>query len=269
MKNCILTLFLAFMGLQAIAQVTCSPDRNIPDTSRGVFPLPFDPVAFPTGGIKDTACLNADYRFTLTIKTPGSVAFAGTTLNINAIEIATTGAVANLPEGLTYACNPPNCKFPKDSTGCVIIYGKPTNAANIGANDLVISGLIRSVFAIPVSFPNASIAPGKYILHLKPAGSANCFMVSTRRTASDAGALEVWPNPTNGYAMLNMEIEQAGQYQIQILDLLGKTVQNHTTNLRQGNNRFELSVANLPPAMYQVVVRNGERSSTLKLFKTQ
>ena len=168
----ILTLVLVFFTAISIS-AQCNPDLMFADSTGFVFPAPFKDDR-PEGGIQDSACINQYYEFVLTLKIPDMINYNGLNVGMEYIEIEPTGAVSGLPDGMSYACNPPSCTFvPDDGMACIIINGTPTNTDDIGDHDLTIASQIKVdilIAPVPVTFPdNNDIidgADGNYILSL-------------------------------------------------------------------------------------------------------
>ena len=131
---------LVFSG--RIEGQACLPDSMYIDSSGFVFPLPYDSLNNPMGGIDKEACINQEFEFTWTLKVPDTVLFPGIPIPIpvDYFRIDTIGAISNLPSGLTYKCNPPNCLFDAGSLGCVIIQGTPLPALPLGDSSKVREG---------------------------------------------------------------------------------------------------------------------------------
>ena len=125
---------IALLGLFANAQ-TCVPDPMYADSIGFVFPPPYDSILNPEGGIPQPACIGKSFEFVWTIDVPTDVTVFGFPVQLDQLSLATNGAVTNLPKGVTYVCNPPNCVFKVNEPGCVLLYGTPT-AENMQKNAL-------------------------------------------------------------------------------------------------------------------------------------
>ncbi len=270
MKKIVSTIIFVFL-LKALVfaqtTVSCKADPKLPDTAAGVFPLPFS-ATNPKGGISDTACLNAYFNYTFTIAVPKTfnAGIIGT-IPITNIQLSTTTAVKNMPTGLTYTCNPPNCTFPAGTKGCVIIYGTPTNPANVGRTDLQITGLVNSILPIEVTFPNAELfAAGNYYLHIKPAGSPACKTSSTRELAATKLKMINWPNPFSGSTEVQVEAELRGRFEFRVYDFLGKMIHRREVQLARGINRISYDANNLAPGVYVYTITDGVNSASRKMI---
>lgn len=269
MKNFILSILtLCCLGTALMAQqtVTCVPDATLPDTAVGVFPVPYSKIT-PKGGISDTACLNTYYDFVFTLSVPKSFnAGLFGTIPVNSIQLSTTKAVENMPTGLSYTCNPPNCVFPSGTKGCIIIAGTPTDPANVGQTDLKIKGQVNSVLPIDITFPNAQLFDeGNYYLYVRPQGSAACRTSSTRELAATKLRMGNVPNPFTGSTQIEVEAEIRGQFDFRVYDLTGRMIQRRPVQIIQGINRIPFAANNLPPGLYVFTLTDGLNTVSRKM----
>jgi len=80
----------------------------------------------------------------------------------------------------------------------------------------------------------------------------------------------IWPNPTSNELNLAFEMNHAGQVQIQIVDCVGRTIQNNSSPALSGMNtkHFSLSDLNLQPGVYFVsVISNGKKQTAPFYFQ--
>ena len=104
MKQFVLLLSFLTLSVAASAQLgTCMPDPAYAD-SVGVYPLPYYEGE---NGIPDTACINTEYQTTFTIIVD-TITLQGVSAVPDFIQI---DSVVGLPEGLTYQCDPADCKY--------------------------------------------------------------------------------------------------------------------------------------------------------------
>ena len=206
MKLFTLSFFLfTFCSFYAGAQ-NCRPDASLPDDELGVFPMPYDANENPEGGIRDTACVGFDYEFVLTTVVGDIFRLDEAELDLDSLSLKKSGAVAGLPDGLDYACHPPNCSFKRQSKGCIVLYGKP-KAGTEGNHKLKITGKIYvngSPIGLTLNFPNSSIAPGDYTVMVGDAKKAPCLQLSALPELSKE-MIEVFPNPVENRAVIHSE----------------------------------------------------------------
>lgn len=263
MQKLLLTLVCSVLTWSISLAQDCVADPNVPDTLIGVVPFPYDAVANPMGGITDTACVNEDFQFVFTLVVPETFTFVGQQLPLISIDLGAEGAITNLPNGIDYACNPPTCIFPADTTGCVILYGTVNDTA--GVYDLQIAGIVRTALAdLPLSFPNAQIAPGNYFLHVKEEGQ--CAPSATRDLSELGVNAMVRPNPTTGFAQILVNSPIRGNYDFLVSDLMGKQVHRERISIAPGENTYDFDGSKLPVGMYIYTITDGERQLSNKLI---
>lgn len=255
MKKLFTLFFLvaAFYSTVLQAQTSCSPNLNLPDTIV-IYPEPFVPE-IPGSGIPDTACAGSYFEFVFTLYTPATFTTPFGPVPLNSIDLATEGAVLNLPPSFDYVCNPPNCVFKKDSTGCLVIFGTATDS-EVGVYDLGLSAVVRSVIDIPITFPDANLVPGNYFLHVKPAGSTNCTIISTNDPVAQGIDVAVIPNPFSDWAVFEISSKLSGQFEFAVYDVLGHRLHRELTELHVGDNNIRFDGSSLANGMYMFSISN-------------
>lgn len=270
MRTILGTFALLLLGIAVQAQTPiCKPDTTLADTLFGVFPVPYS-TTNPLGGIRDTACINTPFEFAFTLKVPSTFTVAGTQVPVTQASLATTGAVKNLPTGLTYACDPPNCVFLANTSGCILLSGTPTDPTQVGQIDLQITGSISSFITIPVTFPDASGAlfpPGNYFLYLRPQGSPACTPSSTQDLAATRLQLSTQPNPFTDLTEVSVVSELRGNFDFRVFDMTGRMVHRAPVQIVQGINRFTFDGSQLPPGLYVYSLTDGISSIARKMVK--
>ena len=168
MKQFTIFLFcLSLVSQSSIAQF-CRPDSTLRDSSAGVYPKPITPTN-PNGGINKKACINKPYEFTFTVVVPDTVQIPilPAPLPLEKVAIDTLNAIANLPKGIGYSCNPPNCVFKKNEFGCLLLHGTPTTDNLPGDFKPVIKLKLTVNVGVPfdysTEYPGPAF-PGEYIL---------------------------------------------------------------------------------------------------------
>lgn len=260
MKRILLALFLAVVTAPMFAQTgDCTPDPMYTD-SVGVFPQPF---IEGVGGIPDTACLNTEFQtnFTLVVDTFNVGGFEGVP------DWIMIDSVTNLPAGLTYKCNPVDCKYLPQTPGCASVYGIPEGEA--GVYSLVIHGraaFLGGLVIQEVTFPDPTIAPGEYLLYVRTEEECNGTAVQSIPTINK---VNVAPNPFNGFTTINIEATEAGTYDYAVTDLLGKTVATTTWKVQSGANSFTFDGSNLAKGIYIYTLRQGNQVNSGKLIVSE
>ncbi len=253
-------LLAAFLILAFAAQLraqNCTPISPFPDSAIAI-PPSWSP-ARPLGGIQDTACIGQPFQFTLSIKCPSTIpALPG--VQITSIAIPANNGVTNLPAGLSYVCNPPNCVFPRDSVRCIRIFGTPTNPADVGQKDLTLSLTINTPAGqfTNIPYPNALLDPGgHYYLHVKPAGSSGCQPSANQEVYSPILSMGSFPNPTTGLTQILLQSAESGWFDFRVTDLSGKLVHRRRVQIFSGENQISFDASNLPAGMYLYAFSNG------------
>lgn len=234
----------------------CEPDETYADTT-GVFPPPFDIDSCPDCGITDTACIGNDYVFIFTIA-------VGETIEIvpgfpQALDSVVVLDITGLPVGINYACNPSSCVFPQQFLGCAVLSGIPTAANAPGDYSLEISTEVYtggSPLPIPITFPNALIAPGEYILRLEADGHPNC-LVGTNDILESQVELKNVPNPTNGWTQIQISSQISDDFELNVVDLMGKSIYTEKIKVNEGNNYFDFDGTDLPDGIYIYSIGNN------------
>jgi hypothetical protein len=269
MKKALLTSLVVFSTLvSSFAQFgTCIPDPSFQDSLPGVYPLPFDLATNPNGGIQDSACLNKDYQYNLTAVVGDSLTLGATILLLDSLQIL---EVNGMPEGFSYACNTPGCKFLKNEIGCAAIYGKAANPADLGQHNLTISAMIwvsGLPNGIPLTFPNPAIAPGNYYLYILEENSPNCVVyTNVSEVNSDFESIRNLPNPFSGITTIEIDSREAGAYQFQVTDMLGRVLHTRGVQINSGLNSIEFDGSNLPDGLYIYSFSNGQSRVARKML---
>jgi len=82
------------------------------------------------------------------------------------------------------------------------------------------------------------------------------------------GTLSLQPNPTNQRLWLELQLQEALDPTIQVVNLLGNTVLERQPGLLSpGRHRLQLDVGALPPGVYLLQMRDGHAQKTLKFVK--
>ncbi len=267
MKRASILIAFALVCFAGQLMGQCTPNPIYQDSSVGVYPPPIS-AETPNGGINIPACVNEPYAFTLTFKVPPTFEFGGTELELFSVTVPTTGAVSPLPEGLTYACNPPSCEFtPDGGLGCLIIQGTPTANNEIKEYDLMITDVVidNTIGPLTFNFPNEIIpgADGQYLLDLREQG--NC-VTSTENVLETFVQVSMAPNPATDWTNLTINSDIEGTFQLEVNNFTGQRIANREIRLIQGENRFELNTAEYAEGLYHVTIQNNEGAISKKLL---
>lgn len=252
MKNLTLLFLVVIMGISwAAAQQSCTPNPMYQDSTGFVYPPPFDSLLNPEGGIDVIGCEGSPYEFQWTIIVPPSVNLPGIPfpLTMEYLQISTTNGITGLPNGLSYACNPPDCKFLVSQLGCVVIYGTPASGS-AGVYDLQFEGILKTPLAsFPVSFPDPNLFPGNYFLTILEPNDPECLS-SVKDPTLTSGKHVIFPNPVHGQANLKLNAPFAGLCQITVYNAIGQQLKYFTQDVVKGENILPLSLEELSGGMY-------------------
>ena len=214
--------------------------------------------------------MNNFFEFTLTFKIPEELTIPPITAQIESIEIATTGAIANLPSGMAYSCNPPTCIFtPMDTIACLRIFGTPDDAADLGSNPLTITTMIKNnILDQSIDFPNDDFegADGVYDLFVFDENSAECLGVSATDILRSNVSLKNNPNPFSYRTTIEIESRVNEAYQFEVFDLLGQRVHAEMVQVVEGTNQFEFDGSHLANGMYLYTVGNQDAKISSKML---
>ncbi|MEY3052779.1 MAG: hypothetical protein RLY31_2564 [Bacteroidota bacterium] len=264
MKQTLLLLALSCLPFTFLSAQDCEPDALYTDSSAGVYPLPYDADLSPDGGITACAAVGSFFQFNFTI-------VLGDTLNIGAFAFPMDSiiiqSVEGLPEGLAFACSPGNCHYIKNTLGCAAIYGTPTGNNIPGEYQLTIKGaafINGSSLPLPLEFPNAALAPGKYTLTLLASDSDPCQYTRTRDTDFFTRLL-ISPNPAQSTLHLQLDADRAARHDLFLSDALGRPVSWQEIQVQPGGNHFTFPVDDLPDGIYLLSIRHAAGMQTRRV----
>lgn len=262
-----LSLFSIF-GMRAFGQ-SCVPDPMYADSAGFVFPPPYDSLLNPEGGVDQPACIGKYFEFVWTIDVPTDVTVFGFPVQLDQLSLATTGAVTNLPKGVSYICNPPNCVFKVNEPGCVLLYGTPTAENTPGVLDLGFTGSLKTKpgAVLPVSFPDPNLYPGHYYLSVLDGNDPGC-LASFDPTSQVALAVSWQPQPVQDQSVFQLTASYSAQGTLEVMDPSGRTALSWELSLAAGENVFPLDLSSLAPGLWIYRWRGEDgRSITGKLIR--
>ncbi len=243
---------------------TCMPNMQYADSTAGVYPKPYDAATNTGVGITECAVIGQNFQFNLTVVINDSLTIGTASYPLDSIVI---NQVTGLPIGLTYNCDPSNCHFLKNTLSCASIYGTPTAANAPGPYDMVIKGVAfinGSSFPLPLEFPNPLIAPGKYTIHLNANASDPCAVTGTT-DLEGLVSITTLPNPTAGITQIKINSQLTGQFQMLVVDLLGKRIEQRQVGIFAGENTVNFDASYLSNGLYLILLQNEKGTVTQKL----
>lgn len=257
MKRTVLFLCAFCSALNGFTQ-TCVFDSTILITGAIVSPEPWSPSAPFIN--TNPACVNDPYLQSITFNVPDSIQAPGVPIPfaITNIAIPTSGALTGLPAGLTYLCTPPNCVFPKNTLGCLLIYGTPNNT-NIAPDTTELSVTVNVTsssfpFPIPIQFPGTIAPDSKFFIILKEQGQC---ISSTTDLGRQIAQIKSAPNPFSNQTIITVTALVNDQFQFELFNITGQRVLADQMQLFQGENQYTLDAGNLPNGAYYFVIGNG------------
>jgi Secretion system C-terminal sorting domain len=256
MKKSLPLLFVLAFASASFAQV-CMRDSSIIQSGALLSPPYWDTVTMQYN-LMD-ACINHAYNQSVTVNVPNSFQ----NIPITSVQIATSGAVTNLPAGLTYSCDPPNCLFVAGQLGCIRLYGTPT-VANTAPDtlDLGIKTTVNSALGpIPLEFPSQLPGDNHYYLALK----TEACLVGTYDHNVNLGYVKSAPNPFSNETTITAESIVPGDFQFEVFDLVGQRVHARVVRLDAGVNTFTFDGSNLPNGSYFYSLGNRDGKVSRRL----
>lgn len=255
----VLPIIFLFISTFVIGQA-CIPDTLYRDSTAGIYPRPKSDLN-PNGGIDTFACIGQPFDFVFTVIIPDTFSFNGILLTLLSAEIETEGAVMGLPSGIDYACNPPDCIFPADSIGCIVLQGIPDLSNQPGNYEPVVEMTINtSIFPISVTFPGP-IFPGSYDIELR---DENCLPVNTF-SYEPPEFWQAYPNPVFDEWRFSYHSEELCEHILTISDLTGKVlIQRKWTS--SGYQERNIELGHLQGGLYIYNLIAGDRSVTGRIM---
>lgn len=227
----ILNFFIVF----SVQSQNCLPDSIYRDSSAGVYPKPVSPTN-PNGGINKKACINKPYEFVFTVVVPDTVVVPAfpSPIALEKVAIDTVNAITGLPKGISYACNPPDCVFNKNTSGCLVLRGTATTDNTPGDFKPIIKMTLTINLGIPfpyvTEYPGPAF-PGEYILTL--VSEQDCASASHQEDL----VINYWfPNPSSG----QLTNKSNSIEQIKVMDTQGRIIQFN----KNSKNTIDLNTLN-------------------------
>ncbi len=229
MSRYLFFVVLLFAVITAQGQ-TCIPDQNI--TTPGFFPKIIEP-----------AYVDSNYKQVLQIRVfPDTTVIIGGNPVVATIDSINVLDITGLPSGFYYTCNPTNCSFIPDSTGCSTLEGKATKG-QAGIYPIAIEiEVFGKIFGTINTAQKDTLR--QFSLTVKD-------LSSITELVSSKGLL--YPNPSSdGHVMINKFVENS-IIQIECFNQLGQSVEHSIVN-------GTISLASNPNGLYTIVVhmKNGE-----------
>lgn len=258
MKKSLPLLFVLAFASASFAQV-CERDSSLLMTGELLAPAYWDSITMEYN--LNDACISHPYNQSITINIPPN--FQG--IPLNNVSIAATGAILDLPVGLTYSCDPPNCVFLPNTLACIRIFGTPTTANTAPDTfDLKIRVAINSLIGtFNLNFPDEipNLPDPHYYLALK---DAQC-LVGTYDQNVGLGYVKNVPNPFSNETTIQVESIKPGDFKFEVFNLVGKRVFAQELRLDAGVNEISFDGSSLPNGSYFYSIGNRDGKVTRRM----
>lgn len=209
---------------------------------------------------------------------PDNVGVADPAFSKNSPDLIAFDYYIDLPGGgteyLTYAANIETGEYgPVVSNGLELGYPCFTtkddkilfqDRALIGGNNLRIQHLVQGTID-PQGNPANVILGHKWGTWLN--NSTRVLTVGSHQVDNGTLSFSVAPNPTNGFANINLWIEDGTEAQLTVSNLLGQTLIHRTQPLSAGDNQFEVNLQALPMGTYLVRILAGNTQGVVKVVR--
>ncbi len=249
-----LVIFLIY-GLNA--QDICVPDTVYIGSGSYINPEPYHPRLNPDAGILDSACVNHDYSFVFTAVVPDSL--LGFTLDSIVIE---ENGILNIPTGISYACNPPNCNFSSGTIGCIELQGKPEPGNALTYYDLKMKVKIvvgGGLLTINDTLPDILSDSAHYFL---PLFDEDC-VTDVNDYRLDNFNVDIVNNPVLQTLKFNVNTNSNGNIRYSVIDIMGNKILTKTTNINLIDEIHE-NISGLVPGIYFLKVSQNNFEITKK-----
>lgn len=235
-KLLLITLALSSFALRVNAQ-SCTPDGGF--TGPGTSPNTIQNL--------DSAHVDTYFEQVITVVIPTDTNISG--LGVVPIDSVTITGVTGLPAGMSYTCQNSRCKTLGGSTGCIKIFGTPTNAA-IGTNTLVIKTRIYGiVFTMPV-FRDQDLTGYKL--------KVGTLVSIEEQKQNGFSLLNNMPNPFSGETTIPFVSNKAEKYTFTVYDNTGKQVFQDMINANEGDNKYIFNAGSLKSGLYHYSLKNNK-----------
>lgn len=244
MKKRLLLAFILLSTHYIVVGQVCEPNPQYANETAGVYPLP-DSLGSATSSL-DSAYVNESYNMVMTAIVPDSVEFElnpGDSTSLNTFDLVRVilDTITGLPPGLTYTCEPEDCIFPEQNSGCVLISGTPTT---LGTYSMTVNTRVDIGVLIPITFPG-DIFPGEYKIFVDEQ------VVAVNTPIGDAiGLGQNVPNPFSTSTSIMINVRQSGEFNFKVYNLLGKEIYQEKLSLSVGNNTYTFKGGQLRSGLY-------------------
>lgn len=104
-------------------------------------------------------------------------------------------------------------------------------------------------------------------INLYSGSASDDIVLATSSLSSNINAMNVYPNPANEELNVSFSAMNAGEYTVQIVDVVGKLISSYTIKANEGMNEVLLNTENLRTGSYFVRVSDKTNAKTLQFVK--
>lgn len=225
----------------------CTPNTAI--TTPGIYP---DSATGLTPAVQGVT-----YNQDLQIRVPSDtvIVLAGTPFNVSITSITLTDFY-NLPPGISYTCNPPNCVFNGGTNGCVLLNGTPTQSGTFYPVAVTLSSGILTDLGQPVLQTDTI---DYYTLVV------NTTIGLDDPSASSFSMQQNSPNPYNDFTTVSFTSPVKSEIQFSIHNMIGKEVYRKSIDADAGLNTLEIDGRDFSPGVYMYSMTWGNNTLTHRM----
>lgn len=238
--------FIAVLGI-VNSNAQCTPDISCLPANASLGVCPDSATGLPVG------CVGVPYTAVVSIKVPSTATSNGITVNVDDIEIK---SVTGLAPGLTYACSPASCIFPKNTNGCVLISGTPTAVHN--QNIVVSADAHIKIAGFPATNPQTF---NDYWSKVD-----NCVGVPDGLDITKFDVAQNSPNPFNEKSHINFSSPVEAQVEFKVYNVVGAVVYSNMFKAEKGVNVIAIEANSFTAGVYIYTVKNGDKTITKRMI---
>jgi len=258
-------VFLVFNSFFGLSQL-CVPDTSYAHKEGNIYPEAYHARLNPNAGTLDSACINEEYSFVFTAVVPDSLPTAYGVLKLDSLVVESNG-VLDIPKGIKYKCNPPNCKFDQGTLGCLELYGIPDATNEIKVYDLKLKVKISvedGFIVVNDTLPGFLSDSAHYFLPLFPEGSPNC-----RPAAADEFynifSVVVAPNPVQVRLSFDVNLPENAKITYSLEDIQGRKIMSSEKWVNKKSVITIDDISSLNKGIYFLKTRYKNRVITRKV----
>ena len=252
MKKLILSI-AAIAALISSGYAQCTPDPQF--TVGGIYPDSATGLA--------TAYVGVAYDEVITNVVPAdTVIDLGFGPTIVPFVDVTLDNVTGLPPNFTYSCNPSNCVFPGNSSGCVNIYSTVNPAASdIGVYPLIID--VTATVSVPLlGNQSQPTVVDYYFIEIVDQGASGIGSYN-----SESFELKtIFPNPVVDNSRIQFISGKSQQVTFTVMNVLGKTILSKNISANRGVNELTISSENFTNGIYLYSIAAEGKISTKRMI---